>query len=104
MMRLDPCIVQSWGPASLQVSRYGLEEKDFDFSAERVTASVHESLARLGLEYLDVVQAHDVEFGSLDQARGLSADQLSMCVRPSALSMHVHRAVAAGALLKGHRV
>ena len=53
----------------MQVGRYGLEEKDFDFSAERVTASVHESLARLGLEYLDVVQAHDVEFGSLDQAR-----------------------------------
>ncbi|KAK9824850.1 hypothetical protein WJX81_007328 [Elliptochloris bilobata] len=50
-----------------KVGRYGLEEKDFDFSAERVTASVHESLARLGLEYLDVVQAHDVEFASLDQ-------------------------------------
>jgi hypothetical protein len=46
-----------------------LEEKDFDFSAQRVTASVHESLGRLGLEYLDIVQAHDVEFGSLDQAR-----------------------------------
>ena len=53
--------------ASAQLGRYGLEEKDFDFSAERVTASVHESLERLGLEYLDVVQAHDVEFGSLDQ-------------------------------------
>ena len=53
------------------MGRYGLEEKDFDFSAERVTASVHESLERLGLEYLDVVQAHDVEFGSLDQARGV---------------------------------
>ena len=55
------------------MGRYGLEEKDFDFSAERVTASVHESLERLGLEYLDVVQAHDVEFGSLDQARGLAS-------------------------------
>ncbi len=53
--------------ASAQLGRYGLEEKDFDFSAGRVTAGVHESLERLGLEYLDVVQAHDVEFGSLDQ-------------------------------------
>ena len=59
--------------------RYGLEEKDFDFSAERVTASVHESLARLGLEYLDVVQAHDVEFGSLDQARGFNRATSHLC-------------------------
>lgn len=67
------CCHRTWSPAALQVGRYGLEEKDFDFSAERVTASVHESLARLGLEYLDVVQAHDVEFGSLDQARGFAS-------------------------------
>jgi len=50
---------------STKVGRYGLN--DFDFSAARVTASVDESLVRLGIEYLDVILCHDIEFGSLDQ-------------------------------------
>src|ERR1700722_5605900 len=50
-----------------KVGRYGHEPKDFDFSAKRVTASIDESLARLHLNYVDVLLAHDVEFGSLDQ-------------------------------------
>ena len=37
-------------------------------SAARITASVHESLARLGLEYVDLIQCHDIEFTQLDQA------------------------------------
>src|SRR6202042_475765 len=44
--------------------------KDFDFSAKRVTASVNESLKRLGVEHIDLIQAHDIEFGSLDQVIG----------------------------------
>ncbi len=48
-----------------KVGRYG--EDSFDFSAERVTRSVDESLARLGVDYVDLIQCHDVEFGSLDQ-------------------------------------
>jgi aryl-alcohol dehydrogenase-like predicted oxidoreductase len=48
-----------------KVGRYG--DAEFDFSAERVRASVHESMARLGVDYLDVVQCHDIEFGNLDQ-------------------------------------
>lgn len=48
-----------------KVGRYG--PSDFDFSAERVTRSVHESLERLGLDYLDLVQCHDIEFGDLAQ-------------------------------------
>ncbi len=48
-----------------KVGRYGAEE--FDFSARRVTASVDESLARLNVHYVDLIQCHDVEFGSLDQ-------------------------------------
>lgn len=39
----------------------------FDFSADRVARSVDESLARLGLDYVDLLQCHDIEFGSLDQ-------------------------------------
>ena len=49
-----------------KVGRYGQEAKDFDFSADRVTRSVDESLQRLGVDFIDVIQAHDVEFGDLD--------------------------------------
>ncbi|EYU18367.1 hypothetical protein ABFS82_02G049800 [Erythranthe guttata] len=39
----------------------------FDFSAERVTKSIDESLERLQLDYVDILQCHDIEFTSLDQ-------------------------------------
>ncbi|GFP86862.1 l-galactose dehydrogenase, partial [Phtheirospermum japonicum] len=40
----------------------------FDTSpAERVTRSIDESLERLQLDYVDFLQCHDIEFGSLDQ-------------------------------------
>ena len=48
-----------------KVGRYG--EAEFDFSAARVTRSVDESLGRLGLDYVDVIQCHDIEFGDLNQ-------------------------------------
>ena len=48
-----------------KVGRYG--EDSFDFSAERVTASVDESLHRLNVDTIDLIQCHDIEFGSLDQ-------------------------------------
>jgi L-galactose dehydrogenase len=50
---------------STKVGRYGADQ--FDFSAARVARSVDESCERLGVEVLDVVLCHDVEFGSLDQ-------------------------------------
>lgn len=50
-----------------KVGRYGAEAKDFDFSAARVKSSVDESLARLGVDHVDIIQIHDMEFGSLDQ-------------------------------------
>ncbi len=34
----------------------------FDFSAGRLKASIDESLARLGTDYVDLWQAHDIEF------------------------------------------
>jgi len=48
-----------------KVGRYG--SNTFDFSAARVTASVEESLKRLQLSYVDVIQCHDIEFVHLDQ-------------------------------------
>jgi L-galactose dehydrogenase len=41
--------------------RYGLDE--FDFSPARLRTSVEESLRRLKTDYVDLLQAHDVEFG-----------------------------------------
>lgn len=34
----------------------------FDFSSERTFASIDESLQKLGVEYVDIIQVHDVEF------------------------------------------
>jgi L-galactose dehydrogenase len=48
-----------------KVGRYGAGR--FDFSAERVTRSVDESLERLGVDHVDLIQCHDIEFGSLNQ-------------------------------------
>ncbi|XP_069110494.1 uncharacterized protein [Argopecten irradians] len=46
-----------------KVGRYFPEpERMFDFRAERTIQSVDESLQRLGLEYVDVIQVHDMEF------------------------------------------
>jgi L-galactose dehydrogenase len=50
-----------------KVARYGPEPKDFDFSAARVTRGLDESLQRLGVDYVDFIQVHDMEFGSIRQ-------------------------------------
>ena len=39
----------------------------FDFSAARVRSSLEESLRRLRTDYVDVYQAHDIEFASREQ-------------------------------------
>lgn len=48
-----------------KVGRYGFDV--FDFSAERAKRSVDESLARLGVDYVDFIQVHDMEFGDINQ-------------------------------------
>jgi len=48
---------------STKVGRYGSNSGcHFDFSCSRVTKSVDESLQRLGLDYVDIIIVHDVEF------------------------------------------
>ncbi|XP_023937470.2 uncharacterized protein LOC112045507 [Bicyclus anynana] len=51
-------------------SKVGRYEKDvrrmFDFSRERTLASVDQSLDRLKLSYLDIIQIHDVSFADID--------------------------------------
>lgn len=48
-----------------KVGQYG--EGQFDFSAARVTRSLDESCARLGVDYIDLLQCHDIEFADLNQ-------------------------------------
>lgn len=48
-----------------KVGRYG--DAEFDFSAERVRRSVDESLRRLQVQFIDIIQCHDIEFGALAQ-------------------------------------
>jgi aryl-alcohol dehydrogenase-like predicted oxidoreductase len=48
---------------STKVGRYGKDGKNFwDYSAERVTASVFESMERLNIDYIDLINVHYVEF------------------------------------------
>lgn len=45
--------------------RYG--QSEFDFSAGRITKGFDDSLRRLRTDYVDLLQAHDVEFGDARQ-------------------------------------
>lgn len=49
---------------STKVGRYGFD--DFDFSPARVASGLNQSLRRLGVDYVDTLLCHDIEFGSLD--------------------------------------
>lgn len=59
-------------------TKCGRYAEGFDFSAERVTRSIDESLGRLQLDYVDILQCHDIEFGSLDQVLGFM--YLGLCL------------------------
>jgi aryl-alcohol dehydrogenase-like predicted oxidoreductase len=48
-----------------KLGRYDLNH--FDFSFKRVLESVDVSLHRLGTDHLDILLAHDIEFGDLNQ-------------------------------------
>ena len=52
---------------STKCGRYGHDFADFDFSAARIERSIDESLERLNVDYVDLLHAHDIEFGDLDQ-------------------------------------
>jgi aryl-alcohol dehydrogenase-like predicted oxidoreductase len=53
---------------STKVGRYGENGvNSWDYSAQRVTASVYESMERLNVDYLDIINVHDIEFADLHQ-------------------------------------
>ena len=48
---------------STKVGRYGKDGKNtWDYSGERATASVYESMERLGVDHIDLINVHDIEF------------------------------------------
>ena len=48
---------------STKVGRYGKDGiNTWDYSAERATQSVYESMERLGVDYIDLINVHDIEF------------------------------------------
>lgn|SRR5690554_3153925 len=53
---------------STKVGRYGKEGVNYwDYSAKRSVESVHESMERLHVDYIDLINVHDIEFSDLDQ-------------------------------------
>jgi aryl-alcohol dehydrogenase-like predicted oxidoreductase len=53
---------------STKVGRYGIDGKNcWDYSARRARESVLESMERLHVEYVDLINVHDIEFADLDQ-------------------------------------
>lgn len=48
---------------STKVGRYGKDGKNtWDYSAKRATESVYESMERLNIDYIDIINVHDIEF------------------------------------------
>ena len=48
---------------STKVGRYGEDgHNTWDYSAERVRRSVYESMERLGVDHIDLINVHDIEF------------------------------------------
>lgn len=53
---------------STKVGRYGEDGvNSWDYSAKRVTESVYESMERLNIDYVDIINVHDIEFADLNQ-------------------------------------
>ncbi|MBN25506.1 MAG: aldo/keto reductase [Alteromonadaceae bacterium] len=52
---------------STKAGRYGPDFADFDFSAQRIEASLDESCARLGVNEVDILFLHDIEFADMRQ-------------------------------------
>ena len=53
---------------STKVGRYGKDGVNtWDYSAKRATESVFESMERIGVDYIDLINVHDIEFADLNQ-------------------------------------
>lgn len=53
---------------STKVGRYGKDGVNtWDYSAKRAQESVYESMERLNIDYIDIINVHDIEFADLQQ-------------------------------------
>ena len=53
---------------STKVGRYGKDGVNtWDYSARRAIESVYESMERIGVDYIDLINVHDVEFSDMSQ-------------------------------------
>lgn len=53
---------------STKVGRYGKDGVNtWDYSGRRATESVYESMERLGIDHIDLINVHDIEFADLRQ-------------------------------------
>lgn len=53
---------------STKVGRYGKDGVNtWDYSAKKAKESVYESMERLNVDYIDLINVHDIEFADLDQ-------------------------------------
>ncbi|MDE6188094.1 MAG: aldo/keto reductase, partial [Duncaniella sp.] len=56
---------------STKVGRYGKDGVNtWDYSGRRATESVYESMERLGIDHIDLINVHDIEFADLNQVVG----------------------------------
>ena len=52
---------------STKVGRYGVDGKNYwDYSGKKASESVYESLDRLNVDYIDLINVHDIEFADLE--------------------------------------
>lgn len=53
---------------STKVGRYGKDGVNhWDYSVQKSTESVYESMERLNVDYIDLINVHDIEFADLEQ-------------------------------------
>ena len=50
-----------------KIGSYSEARNDYDFSRASTERSIEHSLVRLGVDYLDLIQCHDIEFADHDQ-------------------------------------
>jgi L-galactose dehydrogenase len=74
---------------STKVGRFGENGiKSWDYSANRAEKSVDESLKRLNIEYIDLINVHDIEFSNLDQVIGETLPALQR-IKEKGKALHV---------------
>lgn len=53
---------------STKIGRYGKDGLNYwDYSSEKAKTSVYESMDRLNVDYIDLINVHDIEFADLEQ-------------------------------------